>query len=274
VADASGASAGRPGLSPRVIACRLACYRPYEDVAAAHLQSLGIYHVEVQLPPAEVLTRNPGWGAAERTRLAAFGLSVTTAQASLDLTAQNPGAQVAAAAPIVRDLGCTLLFIALRPLALPHAVQFAGLRQAAEAAAAEGLKITLETHPDLAANADQMLRTLAAVDHPALRINFDTANISVYSTGLECLAELRRVVQSAASVHLKDTDGQPGARSFPALGRGVVDFAGVFDVLDAAGFRGPCTVEAPGTPGVITTRDDVLGRMGASAAYLRGLGVL
>ena len=98
-----------------VIACRLACYRPHEKLAAAHLRSLGIRHVEVRLPPAAWLAAEPDWAAAEAERLAGYGLAATTVQVDLDLTRPDTAAQVSAAAPFLRQLGCARLFAALHP---------------------------------------------------------------------------------------------------------------------------------------------------------------
>lgn len=146
------------------------------------------------------------------------------------------------------------------------------LRDLAEKAAARDVVISLETHPPYCENADRMLATMEAVDHPNLRVNFDTANIFYYNEGLDSADELERVTDYVASVHLKDTDGGFKSGNFPVLGEGVVDFERIFATLEEAGFEGPLTLELEGE----LVRDlDVEGRHLAvkdCMDYLRSIG--
>jgi len=118
-----------------------------------------------------------------------------------------------------------------------------------------------------------MLATMEAVDHPALRVNFDTANIFYYNEGLDSADELERVIDYVVSVHLKDTDGGFKSGNFPVLGEGVVDFPRIFGTLEDAGFDGPLTLELEGE----LMRDlDAPGRHEAVKGcmeYLRSIGV-
>ncbi|MGI5816540.1 MAG: sugar phosphate isomerase/epimerase family protein [Armatimonadota bacterium] len=147
------------------------------------------------------------------------------------------------------------------------------LRDLAEEAARRGIVISLETHPPYCENADLMLRTMEAVDHPNLRVNFDTANIFFYNEGLDSADELERVIDYVVSVHLKDTDGGFKSGRFPVLGLGVVQFERIFGTLEAAGFDGPLTLELEGE----LMRDlDAQGRHQAVIEcmdYLRSIGV-
>lgn len=146
------------------------------------------------------------------------------------------------------------------------------LRDLAEKAAARDVVIALETHPPYCENADGMLATMEAVDHPNLRVNFDTANIFYYNEGLDSADELKRVVDYVVSVHLKDTDGGFKSANFPVIGEGVVQFERIFDTLEDADFDGPLTLELEGA----LMRDlDVQARHQAvkeSMAYLRSIG--
>ena len=147
------------------------------------------------------------------------------------------------------------------------------LRDLAEEAAARDVVISLETHPPYCENADGMLATMEAVDHPNLRVNFDTANIFFYNEGLDSADELERVIDYVASVHLKDTDGGFKSGRFPVFGQGVVQFERIFESLAAADFAGPLTIELEGE----LMRDlDVDGRHLAVIEcmdYLRSIGV-
>ena len=141
-------------------------------------------------------------------------------------------------------------------------------------AARQGVTLALETHPDLITNAQVARQTMEGVDHAHVRVNFDTANVYFYNHGVDAVEELRRMLPFVASVHLKDTDGGFRSWHFPALGRGIVNFRGVFELLDQAGFTGPCTLEIEGIEGEEKTERLVCDRIAESIGYLRGLGRL
>lgn len=147
------------------------------------------------------------------------------------------------------------------------------LRDLAEKAAARDVIISLETHPPYCENADGMLAIMEAVDHPNLRVNFDTANIFYYNEGLDSADELERVIDYVVSVHLKDTTGGFKSAEFPVLGQGVVDFERIFGTLSEADFAGPLTLELEGD---LVREMDVSERHQAvieSMDYLRSIGV-
>ena len=76
-----------------------------------------------------------------------------------------------------------------------------------------------------------------------------------------------------ASVHLKDTNGGFGCWRFPALGEGVVDFAGVFRVLNERGFYGPFTFELEGIQGEDLDEPATRDRVARSLNHLQSLGL-
>ncbi len=233
----------------------------------AHLASLGIRHVEVKLvarTDVRVLERE----------LAAHGLAVVTVQAQIDLSREDTAEQLTAQAEDIARLGARHVLLASSAGAVPLVDAYRRLRRAGDAATRHGLTLLLETHPDLVTNADVGLATMAGVDQPSVRLNFDTANIHFYNDDRDPVAELRRLMPFVAGVHLKDTPGGRGVRLFPPLGRGIVNIPAVFDVLEAAGFPGPCTIELEGPPGRPRSFEDVCSDVAASVAYLRRLGRL
>jgi sugar phosphate isomerase/epimerase len=249
------------------IACRPMSYAPFHERAYAHLAGIGIRLVEIHVPP-------PGELDTVRATLARHGLSATSLQGELDLARENIAAQMATAIPALEALDTQILFLSVRAGDLPLDQAYARLRTAGDVAARHGITLVLETHPDLVTNAEVALATMHGVDHPNVRINFDTANVYYYNRDVDAVAELRRIAPYVASVHLKDTDGGYEHWHFPALGEGIVDFPGIFDVLDASGFDGPCTLEIEGIEGEEKTPALVCERMARSAAYLRELGRL
>jgi inosose dehydratase len=124
------------------------------------------------------------------------------------------------------------------------------LRRLGDIAAEVGLVVALETHKGPTQNADAMLALMEEVDHPQIRLNFDTGNIAYYNPGVDPVAELRRVAPLVRNVHVKDNRGRPEDWYFPELGAGgAVDFRAVREVLDEVGFLGPYTIEIEGIGG-------------------------
>src|SRR5262249_6572088 len=121
------------------------------------------------------------------------------------------------------------------------------LRRIGGTASGLGVTVALETHKGPTQNAGAMLALMGEVDHPHVRLNFDTGNIAYYNQGADPVAELERVAPMVRNVHLKDNRGGFEDWYFPALGEGgAVDFRRVREVLDSVGFNGPYTIELEG----------------------------
>lgn len=148
------------------------------------------------------------------------------------------------------------------------------LRRLGDVAGEAGITLTLETHKGPTQNAAAMLALLAAVDHPQVRLNFDTGNIAYYNPGADPCDELEKVKHFVRSVHLKDNRGGFEDWYFLALGDGgAVDFGRVREILDGVEFTGPYTIEiegiaGEGEPGLEGRQD----RIARSAKYLRSVG--
>src|SRR5690606_12253580 len=155
---------------------------------------------------------------------------------------------------------------------LPREHAYQQLRAAGDVAAAHGVTLMIETHPDLATNGRVALETMRRVDHPAVRLNYDPANIRYHNEGLDEIRELVPVAGYVAGVHLKDTPGGYHEWNFPALREGIIDFAGLFAMLDRVGYAGPYTLEIEGVAGEERTEAVVLDRIEASVRTLRRLG--
>ena len=95
-----------------------------------------------------------------------------------------------------------------------------------------------------------MLALMSEVDHPGVRLNFDTGNIAYYNHGFDPCDELEKVKHLVENVHLKDNRGGFEDWYFPALGDGgSVNFVRVREILDSVGFDGACTIEIEGIGG-------------------------
>ena len=251
-------------MSRSLISCRTASYEPFESIAFEHVASLGVRHVEIPLPPPEAVD-------AVEAELVRFGLKPSALHGECDLSRPDVAEQITHQMPVCAAFGTTRLFVSAKAGDTPLETAYDRLRQAGDVAARHGVTIALETHPDLVTDAAVGLRTMQAVNHPHVRINFDTANVYFYNHDVDAVSELRQIISYVASVHLKDTDGGYRHWHFPALGTGVVDFVGVFSVLDEAGFTGPCTLEIEGVEGETKTRALICDRIAESVRFLRGL---
>lgn len=124
------------------------------------------------------------------------------------------------------------------------------LRRLGDTAAANGVTLALETHKGPTQNATAMLALMNEVDHPHVRLNFDTGNIAYYNQGVDPCDELERVKHLVRNVHAKDNRGAFEDWYFPALGDGgSVDFARIREILDGVGFTGAYTIEIEGIGG-------------------------
>ena len=103
-----------------------------------------------------------------------------------------------------------------------------------------GITIALERAKDPLKNAEAMLALMSNVDHPNVRLNFDTGNIAYYNQGANPVDELGKVAHFVRNVHVKDNRGGFEDWYFPAVGDGgAVDFQAVREILDADGFLRP-----------------------------------
>jgi sugar phosphate isomerase/epimerase len=102
--------------------------------------------------------------------------------------------------------------------------------------------VALEIHGDLMASGAIAIPLLDRIGHPAVKVNYDTANVEHYS-GARAEDDLPLIADRVANVHLKDSRGGQGEWDFPAIGEGHVDFGRVLAILGEAGYEGPYAVE-------------------------------
>ena len=160
-----------------------------------------------------------------------------------------------------------------------RAAIYALLRDVGDYAADRGVKIAIEIHGGITANATAALRTMAEVDRENVGINFDTANILYYNiefSPADGARELEALAKHVFHVHLKDIVRGKTRKDhvLPRLGQGEVDLPKVFQILHAAGFYGPFSFEVETFHGATVSddislyHDDVV----ASIEHVRSLG--
>ena len=250
-----------------ILSCRPATYAPHMELAYPHLAEIGVKYVELPLPAADQV------GAALK-ELERYGLSVGSSQGRLDIQSQSAAADFEETARITRELGADIVFVSVKAGGLGRAAAYARLRAVGDVCARHGVTVVMETHPDMITNGDVALETMRGVNHPNVRVNWDTANVYYYNEGIDGAAEMNKVLDYIGAVHLKDTNGGFQEWYFPALGEGIVDFPAVFRTLNARGFYGPFTMELEGIQGETLTEEGAKERVASSVRYLRSIGAL
>jgi len=117
-----------------------------------------------------------------------------------------------------------------------------------------GVAIGIEPHQSLSKTTEGLLRIATLVDHPLLRVNYDTGN--AFLAGEDPYQGLRAVLGRVVHIHAKDISIQhaqeekgkvTGTPVGCACGDGVIDWSKVIDILNEVEFDGVLSVEC-GTP--------------------------
>jgi L-ribulose-5-phosphate 3-epimerase len=251
----------------RIVSCFTNCYGPAGVWAAVErIRDAGINHLELALrghnfgglviPESAVITEKADEATLDRFRehLTRHGVMVSgcnvggadiRTREGLELTERR--IRFAArwfGVPICVTGAGQPLNDAERARVLAH------LRHLGDTAAELVMTLTLETHKGPTQRATLMLALMDELDHPNVRLNFDTGNIAYYNQGVDPCDELERVKHFVGSVHVKDNRGGFEDWYFPALGEGgAVAFVRVREILDGVGFSGPYTIEIEGFGG-------------------------
>jgi L-ribulose-5-phosphate 3-epimerase len=230
-----------------MLAAHTNSYHSYSfEEALAGIAEAGYRYVE--------LSAVPGWTehvdvrgepAAVRAQLDAYGLDAVSISGHSDLTTAEGLEHGLAVVRWAGSFGIPIVNTAIGGHAHveeSEAAFLANIGTLADAALAAGVVLALEIHGDLMATGARSRELLDRIAHPAVRINYDTANVEHYG-GVSAVDDLPGVVDLVANVHLKDSCGGKGEWDFPAIGDGHVDFGRVLEILRAGGYEGPYSVE-------------------------------
>ena len=265
------------------------CYGRFGIAAALELvPKLGLDHVELALKPHGGQLVIPGnvvasedmgaeREAALREALVAHGVTALTGNGGDKMTDPAGVARFKARLDLAKRLGLRIVVgSAAEATEEERPAVLATLREVGDYAAERELLVCFETHPGITVNAPEMLRTMRDLEHPALRLNFDTANVLYYTEGADVLEQLRTVARYVGHVHLKDSRGGFKEWYFPALGEGgAVDFAAIGRILNDVGFYGPFSIELEGIAGEPElSLEDRQARLQRSVDHLRRVGFL
>ena len=272
-----------------VISCLTSCYGRFgAEVAIGKVRDAGLEHVELPIRTAgfssragdlPLLTDESGPAEVEHVRqiLAREGVAI----ASINAISGNPlKPEVVRIIRRKLDLAAALGVQRVVIEAGSHESSdermtlLAHLTEIAEQAHKLGQIVCCETHRGVCGDHRTMLDLMREIVHPALRLNFDNANIHYYNENAVGEIALAKVCQYVKAIHLKDSRGRFGDWHFPALGRGgAVDFVRVLDILRSVRFAGPYTIEIGGIEGEgDLSLDQYHDRVKTSVTYLRSLG--
>lgn len=121
------------------------------------------------------------------------------------------------------------------------------LRKIAPEAADSGCIICLENggdpNYDAFTTAEDGIRLLEEIGHPAVALNIDPGNMLSLAPELDPVEQTLAMLPYAAHFHIKDVEMRDGEFWFPAIGDGVIDYGAILPALADRGI--PCSLEIP-----------------------------
>jgi len=250
-----------------VIACNLGSYRQFGANAYEHLAEIGLTNVEIGVPSADGVD-------ALQSKLKSHGLTATSLLGRCDVQSDTVVEDFQSTLEIANEMDVKVIFVSVHSGETDKKVAYERLHAIGENAKPLGVKVCLETHPDMAHNGDIALETINGVNHPNICINFDTGNVYYYNHDVDAVTEVKKILPHVGAVHLKDTNGGYRTWHFPTLGEGVVDYKAVFQTLNDADFYGPFTMELEGIEGENLDEAGVKARVADSLQHLKDIGVI
>ncbi len=247
------------------IGVRLMSYGNFQETAWTHLPSIGIKYILIPIPTPEQV-------GDMMKKLQEHGLKVLVMRGEADLTQDTCVQQLEEQFKICSQMGVHYLFLSAKRQETPKEVVYERLRRAGDIAEKYNVTLVLETHPDLGTNGDVQVETMKAINHPRVRVNFDTANITYYNQNTDAVTELKKSIPYVATVEFKDHTGEFETWNFPPLGQGKVNFPEILKILKEHHYKGPITIEFEGVKGVELTEEQTKEAIEKSVNYLRTLG--
>jgi sugar phosphate isomerase/epimerase len=205
---------------------------------------------EFSLPDCPELA--PDRRAAVHRRFAGLGCSICSVDSSAKFSSPQPEQRAQAVDEVKRyaelgaDLGASFVRVFGGNLAEGHSMaqtipfMAEALRKAADAAAAAGLKVIVETH-DAFCRGQDLAAVLEAADHPACLALWDIHHPLAHG---EAVADtLGFLGPRLAHTHTKDARTVGDKRQYCLFGEGELPYRDVFQRLRAAGYDGYLSLE-------------------------------
>lgn len=155
-------------------------------------------------------------------------------------------------------------FVPHDPASAAYATMCQRLQIVADCLAEKGVTLTMETGQE---PIDVLLRFIADVDRPNVKVNFDPGNVILYGIG-DPLEAARKLAPHIVHMHCKDAllSDKPGVtwgQEMP-LGKGHARLAEIIPMLKAGGYKGALVIEREAGP-------DRIGDIRDGIKFLKGV---
>jgi len=206
------------------------------ETALDELAGLGVQYVEPasvdkifqHLVEADFCSARANWLRAE---LAKRSLSCLSLSAHMDLTGADAVERFHRRLEFARNVGARCVNSIAGPSERLDDFK-RNIPAIAERARDLGVVVALENHGDLVDRGQQVLDFIREINHPAVRVNYDTGNAWYYSKGaIDPVGELALLAPVVAHVHVKSPKIVEGLLRWAALGDGMLDLAALARVL-------------------------------------------
>ncbi|MBD3352440.1 MAG: TIM barrel protein [Candidatus Lokiarchaeota archaeon] len=253
-------------MSKYLLSCRPGSYRQYAMHAYEHLPEIGVKYMEIKTPSNQEDVN------FTKEMLEELNLQALSLNYPINIDDKNNIQKFEDIIPLIKQIGPTYLFSSVKvKKEKKRAKGYRILQEIGDIAKENDLFISVETHPPYNTNGDRGKETMENVDHPNIKINFDTANIYYYNKDVDGKEELKKVLPWLYSIHIKDCRKKTKDWYFPAIGDGEVDFPGIIAILDGLDKTIPLTLEIEGIKGEKLSLEDVKKRVEKSVNYLKSI---
>lgn len=108
------------------------------------------------------------------------------------------------------------------------------------------LMVGLETHGDIVNTAKQAAKLFREINHPLIRLNYDTGNTFYYAKGRITLEDdILYGLEYLSYIHIKDIHIDGNDVCYCPLGKGDIDFPKIFSAIGDSGQSIACGIEIP-----------------------------
>jgi len=218
------------------------------ETALDELAALGVKHVEPasvdkifqHLGEEDFCDKRAAW---LRDQLTARRMNCISLSAHMDLTGPDSVDRFHRRIEFARNIGARCVNSIAGPTGKLEEFR-KNILAIAERARDLGVVVALENHGDLLDREQQILGFIREIDHPAIRVNYDTGNAWYYSKGtIDPVEELALLAPVVAHVHVKAPKIVDGLLRWVALGDGELDLPGLARVLKERMPRVPVSYE-------------------------------
>lgn len=232
-----------------------AIYDGYDtDTALNELAKAGVHYVE----PAFIQGYMGDFTEADfsdqkatafRKRLDNLGLSCLAMSSHIDLGAKNAVDIFKGRMAFAKGIG-TQMIISNTSKQVRKRLFLKNMERLAAFAAEIGLVIAIENpghgRDDLFPNGSGVKSLLTEIGSEFIRINYDVGNIYTYNHGqIDILGDLEPILPMVNHLHLKDLVVQNNGWQFCGIGKGLIDFPAVIELLKKHSPELPLALEVP-----------------------------